>query len=292
MQLSASTTIGELKSRLYDAFEEHPEPDNQRLIYGGKICSDNSETLRSVLRSFDEPQIFHMALRIREKPESVSHDLSSDALGAVKRGYERHLALAALYSEALDQGRWTGSSLAGNVDGSPFGVSRPPSGRGFPGISPANAPLHGPPPQQQGRRALMGEVIAAIRENPLVAALDVRLAIKLLFGVVLLGHDSSKYRIAMLVCIAILTFVFQTGIADIAFNYVGQTPNAVFATEWRRLVHRAVTSGHIPSPAPNSSIFSEIAIFVGTFLVSLHPAWRPALPEGEEEQQQGRQHAD
>ena len=46
----ATTTVGELKSRLQTDLLEHPRPEEQRLIYQGRPLMQNNVTLREALR--------------------------------------------------------------------------------------------------------------------------------------------------------------------------------------------------------------------------------------------------
>ena len=60
--IAASTTIGQLKSKLEADLLEHPRPEEQRLIYQGRPLMQNDATLRDALRiegPIGPPTIYH-----------------------------------------------------------------------------------------------------------------------------------------------------------------------------------------------------------------------------------------
>jgi len=261
LELAASTTIGSLKARLADSFAERPAPSEQRLIYCGKICKDES-SLRDVLRSLDGPQTFHLVLcrsqqQARPQPEArppreePAHALPADVLEAAGRSYERHLALAAVYAEALREGRWTR-----RVD-EPRLAAVAPAPRRF--------------------AASAARLIESLRANPVLATFDVKLLLKLAVVVALLGHDGDAARCALLVSLAVVAFLVQTGLAGLLLDtLLAASASFDSDTDWRRRLHRALATGRIPRRTGRFFIPTELAVFLATFTLSLAPAWRPA----------------
>lgn len=285
LELAASTTIGSLKARLSDSFAERPPPNEQRLIYCGKICNDDS-SLREVLRSLESPQTFHLVLCPTNKPrrpstipappapaaaEEASHALPAEVLEAAGAAYEHHLSFAAIYAEAVREGRWS-QSTAGVFDEAVANAGIP--------MSPPQrfATLLETPPVV--RDTLPARLARLARSNPALQLIDFRLALKLAAAVALLGYDGNRSRLACLACLASAVFLAQTGLATLALRHFALDLNRVPNHDWRRLATNALisaASGRIPVRQARSRFnpFTEVAIAAATFGLSLAPAWRP-----------------
>ena len=131
--------------------------------------------------------------------------------------------------------------------------------------------------------------------HPVVAAFDLKLLAKLCAVVALLGHDGDAYRVGVLSCLAVLTFLVQTGVARIlaealfpgrlnstTFSFLNSTevaeedtPPDIRPQTASRALARAALTGHVLSheDLPRSLAFDLPLLFL-TFLLSLAPAWR------------------
>lgn len=304
LEVAASTTIGSLKARLADSFAERPAPSEQRLIYCGKICKDES-SLRDVLRSMDAPQTLHMVLcrgprrqgsddaqRAPIRPQSrPTHALPVEVLDAIGRVREMHLAAASVYAEAIREGRWTTHTPSVLDEAAANAGVRVLSQQRFATVLGQAATHSVTPREPRSLATAFSRLVAAIRGHAVLGALDLRLALKLIVLVALLCHDGDTKRLAVLSALALTAFCFQTGLASMAWNALTTRLEAFQPTDdISRSVHQAVAAGRIP-PRSSHRLFNpfvEAFVFLATFALSLVPAWRTAaVPPNQE-----RPHAD
>ncbi|KAJ8614293.1 hypothetical protein CTAYLR_001184 [Chrysophaeum taylorii] len=286
LEVAASTTIGSLKARLFNSFASRPVPSEQRLIYCGKICQDEA-SLRDVLRSLESPQTFHLVMcRQQQQPAPAarpakvppSHALPAKVLEATGAAYDFHLALAAVYAEALRQGAWTHQARSvldqAAANARLFETTPPRLGvLAAAGLSPRQPP----PPPRPNRVAAAWD---RLRANRVFALMDLKLALKLAVVVALLGHDGDLPRLVVLSLLAFLAFSVQTGLARLFAEDLGARLRFLDDdddrdVDWRQLLRRTLATGRIASRTANLNPFLEATIFLATFAVSLAPAWRP-----------------
>ena len=63
MKIGLNDTVGEIKQRLFREHPDQPRPDEQRLIFAGRVLADDARTA-DVLLQYDvsRPQTFHLML--------------------------------------------------------------------------------------------------------------------------------------------------------------------------------------------------------------------------------------
>lgn len=135
--------------------------------------------------------------------------------------------------------------------------------------------------QQVGRH--QAETAAPVFQRGFVLQFQVdwQLLMKLIFLVLLLGQDGDPIRFYILLCFAVLVYLYQTGALS---GFVSRVGNLLTTPSMNRTsnVSRAATQQESLSERRTSRIFQtirsiylKIYIFLYSFICSLFPAWQP-----------------
>ncbi|GJQ08937.1 hypothetical protein GpartN1_g728.t1 [Galdieria partita] len=142
-------------------------------------------------------------------------------------------------------------------------------------------------PNQEERRQEPGrqqpEVAAPIFQRGFVLQFQVdwQLLVKLFFLVLLLGQDGDPFRFYVLLCFAVLVYLYQTGALSGIFSRISSLLNTSFISRPSN-VSRTSNQAEGVSEGRASRIrqtvrnlYLKICVFLYSFICSLFPAWQP-----------------
>ncbi|CEO95321.1 unnamed protein product (mitochondrion) [Plasmodiophora brassicae] len=142
----------------------------------------------------------------------------------------------------------------------------------MPSIIPFGSPVMGSAEPATGP----GEVAAAAPERPqpgalhrVAALVDIQLAGKLLFMILLIGHDGSMFRLMTLCVAAVVIYVYQVALG-----------RAVLNDGFEPLADDAPVRPDVPDEAgarvrPDTGPVQVVEKFIVGLFVSLYPGWTP-----------------
>ena len=87
MKIGLNDTVGEIKQRLFREHPDQPLPDEQRLIFAGRVLADDARTA-DVLLQYDvsRPQTFHLMTSPSEAASPQRMQSAPAGLGAERGG--------------------------------------------------------------------------------------------------------------------------------------------------------------------------------------------------------------
>lgn len=168
-----------------------------------------------------------------------------------------------------------------------------------PAAPPPNMPVHAAPEHPRGGPPAHAPAVPAVGAAPLGAPgpdgprqpwtrlLDLKLALKMIFMVVLLGQDGGPFRLLGLICLASVVFLYQTGILALIlarpaprFGPDGAPLPMAPGIDRRAPIRvRSIIEGGL---APGGGLAMDCTYLIVTFALSLLPWWhaQPAVPGG------------
>eukprot|EP01105_Mastigella_eilhardi_P023163 TRINITY_DN579_c0_g1_i1.p1 TRINITY_DN579_c0_g1~~TRINITY_DN579_c0_g1_i1.p1 ORF type:complete len:317 (+),score=72.43 TRINITY_DN579_c0_g1_i1:66-953(+) len=250
--LPASGTVGDLKRHLHEAYAPaHPKPECQRLIFAGRLLSDDAATLASTLVSSVQatgPYFIHVVLKPPQQQDTpAAYPQYANPMAPPPGAYPPFY-----YNYQRNFGAQPYAAPPPQFAAQYAAAPPPQFAAQYAAAPPPQAPAQ--PPQQQQRRV------------------DVGLLFRLGFILLMFNSGGMSARTWVMIVVAVVLYLYQSGVMR-AQRVPPAAPPANAQTQPR--AGEAVEQQGEPARPGAVTVVGQAA---AQFFLSLLPGWEPQGP--------------